>query len=128
MKKWIKLILAIIVSSIAIIGISAYKYSRNSPLRISAEDAKARLAKKDFDVVLDVRTDMERKTLGLYPGSIHVPSGEIEARIGKEISNKGAKILVYCNTGQRARLAAEKMKELGYKNVVYISEGHGALM
>ncbi len=128
MKKWLKLIVALIVSILAIVGISLYKYARESPLRISAEEAKERLAKKDFDVVLDVRTDLERNTLGLYPGSIHIPSGEIEARIQKAIPNKGAKILAYCNTGQRARMAAEKMKGLGYKNIVYIAEGHGSLL
>lgn len=121
------LILATIVSVVAIVVISAYKWARESSLRISAVEAKERLAKKDFDVVLDVRTDWERKNLGLYPGSLHIPSGDLEARAARELPNKGAKILAYCNTGQRARAAAEKLQGLGYKNVVYIAEGHGAL-
>ncbi len=123
-----RLILAAIVSAIAILVISAYKYARDSPLRIPSEEAKGRLAKKEFDVVLDVRTNLERKNLGLYPGSIHIPSGELEARAAKELPKKGAKILAYCNTGQRARMAAEKLKELGYNNVVYIAEGHNSLL
>lgn len=128
MKKTTRLVLSILVAFVAIIVISLYKYARDSPLRISAKDAKERLAKKDVDVVLDVRTDWERKNLGLYPNSLHIPSGDLEVRAAKELPNKGAKILAYCNTGQRARAAAEKLEAMGYRHVTYIAEGHGALL
>jgi rhodanese-related sulfurtransferase len=128
MKKWFRLILAIIVAFIAIIAMAAYKYARDSPLRISSSEAKGRLAKKDVDVVLDVRTAWERANLGLFPGSVHIPSAELDVRVTKELPNKGAKILAYCNTGQRARMAAEKLQGMGYKNVVYIAESHSSLL
>jgi len=33
---------------------------------------------------------------------------------------KNAGIVTYCNTGQRARSGAERLKALGFKNVYYI--------
>jgi phage shock protein E len=128
MKKGLKLGIAIVISVVAIVAISLYKYARDSPLRISGEEAKERLGAKQFDTVVDVRTDIERKNLGFYPGSLHIPSAELESRAAKELPNKAARILVYCNTGQRARVATEKLKEMGYKNAVYIAEGHSALL
>ena len=42
-------------------------------------------------------------------------------KMGKE------EILVYCNTGQRARRAAEVLRKLGYKNVYYIESSYTSL-
>jgi len=105
-----------------------YRYAMDSPFRIDSVVAKEMLASNQFDVVLDVRTDLERSTLGFYPGSIHVPSAKLESAIERVIPDKTTRILVYCNTGQRARNATEKMRTLGYTNAVYIASGHRSLM
>jgi len=42
--------------------------------------------------------------------------------LSKNNINFNDKIIVYCNTGQRARNAAEKIYNLGFKNVKYIVE------
>ena len=44
-------------------------YAFTSAYRITAFEAKRRLAAGDFDVVLDVRTSAERDLIGSYPGS-----------------------------------------------------------
>lgn len=102
-------------------------YTFMSPYRISSEEAKRRIKDKKIDVILDVRTDFERRTLGFYPGSKHIPSAELDKRLSKEIPDKDTRILAYCNTGQRARAAVDKMVALGYKNVVYIVGPHTTL-
>lgn len=98
----------------------AYYYAISSPLKISSADAKELIKRKRVDVILDVRTDVERKTLGFYPGSVHVPAGDLETKFVPNHPDKNIQILAYCNTGQRARKAAEKLTGLGYKNVRYI--------
>jgi len=103
-------------------------YAISSPYRISATEAKRRIKGGEFDVILDVRTNIERKTLGFYPGSKHIPGAELDKRISSEISDKNTRILVYCNTGQRARAAVDKMVGLGYKNVVYIAGSHLSIL
>lgn len=111
---------------LVLFGIATYGYwySTTSPYYITASEGKAGIAQKRYNVVLDVRTPIERATLGFYPGSIHIPVNELRARIGKEIPDKNTTILIYCNTGQRARKAAELLQSMGYKNTRYIATSH----
>jgi rhodanese-related sulfurtransferase len=106
----------------------AYSYAVDSPLRISSERAKYLLKRNEIDLILDVRTDFERSTLGIYPGSVHIQSADLEKRMGKLYPDKKIRILAYCNSGQRARMATEKLQQLGYTNSVYISSSHVSLM
>lgn len=121
-------IISIVVSVILILGVSLYKYAIDSPYRITAEEAKRRLSEKKVDLVLDVRTQMERDTLGLYPNSVHIPSADLDTKAAEAIPHKNTRILIYCNTGQRARLATEKLREMGYKNTFYISGPHISIL
>jgi rhodanese-related sulfurtransferase len=106
----------------------AYSYAVDSPLRISFQKAKKLIQNKDIDVILDVRTDLERKTLGFYPGSIHIQSADLETRMPREFPNRSTRILAYCNSGHRARMATEKLQKLGYKNSVYIATTYLSLL
>lgn len=99
----------------------AYNYAVSSPYLISAKQAKFLIQNHKIDLVLDVRTDLERNTLGYYFGSIHISSSDLEKRMPLEYPNKNTRILAYCNSGQRARMATEKLHKMGYKNSVYIS-------
>lgn len=106
--------------SILIIIMALVSYSYGSPLRISTDDANSLIDNGRIEVVLDVRTDLEYN-VGHYPGSIHIPSGEIASKVMDIIPNPNTSILVYCNTGQRARRAAELLQKMGYSNVRYIA-------
>jgi phage shock protein E len=97
-----------------------YRYAQDSPLRISSEFARELLKRKDVDVVLDVRTQLERDTFGFLPGSVIIPAADIK-KVEQKYPDKNTKFLLYCNTGQRARKAAEALTQLGYKNVKYIT-------
>ena len=105
-----------------------YNLAVDSPHRISSLDAKQRIQQGGFDVILDVRTDLEVKTLGFYPGSVHIPSPEIPSKVPVQYPNKETRILLYCNTGHRARLATDVLHKLGYKNTVYISSGYKSIL
>ena len=113
---------------LGIVLLYAYRYAMNSPYRIEAEEAKKRIASGDVDVILDVRTVLERNNLGFYPNSLHIPSGELESKVEDAIPVKSTRIIVYCNTGQRARAAVEKLRKLGYMDVAYISGNHTTIM
>lgn len=107
---------------VVLIVLNVYSYA--SPLRVSPQEAKQR----KYDVYLDVRTSAERRVLGSYPGSVHIPAGELERQAPHKLPNKKAPILVYCNTGQRSRHAAEKLKALGYSDVQYIATTYRDLL
>ena len=105
-----------------------YQYAVFSPYRVSSEKAKDMIQNNNIDVILDVRTDMERSTLGYYPGSIHGPRADLEHRMMADYPNKDTRIIVYCNTGHRARMATDALQEMGYHNARYISSTYASLM
>lgn len=106
------------------IGYFLYDLAVNSRHRISAQDAK----KQKYDLILDVRTDIERQTLGTHPDAVAIPSADLEKIMPSRYPNKSIKILVFCNTGHRARLATDKLHAMGYKNAVYITSGPQSIL
>ena len=114
-----------LVAAVAVAMVLYYTY--NSPLWISAEDAKKALANRQFSTVLDVRTDTEYN-LGHYPEAVHIPTAKLASEVERRLPNKQTGILVYCNTGQRSRYAADMLKAKGYTNVRYISGPYWSLL
>jgi rhodanese-related sulfurtransferase len=106
----------------------SYQYAVSSKYRISSEKAKEMILDNKIDVVLDVRTAAERNTLGYYDGSTHIQGSDLEKRMRNEYPNKDLRIIIYCNTGRRARIATDKLHEMGYKNTMYISSSYDSLM
>jgi rhodanese-related sulfurtransferase len=121
-------ILWIIVVLVASIVYGGYQYAVSSAYRVSSEKAKEMIKKNEVDAILDVRTDLERSTLGYYPGSIHLPGADLEDRMSAEYPNKNARIIVYCNTGHRARMATDALQQMGYHNARYISSTYASLL
>ena len=121
-------VLFLVIISLGLFTYFAYVYAVDSPLRISSERAKFLIKNKEFDLILDVRTDFELKTLGFYPGSVHIQSADLERLMPTLYPNKNLRILAYCNSGHRARMATEKLHKLGYNNSVYISSHYGSLL
>jgi phage shock protein E len=111
---------------LALIGYSLYYYAVTSPYLVSSEVASAMLSKGQVDVVLDVRSALEYN-LGHFGGAKHIPVPELKERAASELPDRDARILVYCNTGQRSRAAAEMLRRMGYKNVVYIAGAYWTL-
>jgi rhodanese-related sulfurtransferase len=102
-------------------------YNLSSPMAMYPADAKDALKKGQFDAVVDVRTDAEWN-MGRYPLAIHIPVNQIGTVLGQRIPDKKAKILFYCNTSTRARVAAEEAQKLGYTNVRYLLGTHKNIM
>jgi rhodanese-related sulfurtransferase len=127
MKRQTLLILGISIILIGVVAYVAYQYAVDSPFRISSQEAKKLLQTKQIDLVLDVRTDLERKNLGYYPNSVHIQGADLEPQMLKMYPDKQIRILVYCNTGHRARLATDKLHKLGYVNATYISSQYTTL-
>ena len=117
-RKWVFLLLLIFVL--------AYVYTFTGSNRITSTEAKAMLDSGAIEAVVDVRTRAEYGT-GHYPGASNIPVTEINAQTTAGLPTTGG-ILVYCNTGQRARYAAEKLIAMGFKNVYYIAGTHGTLV
>jgi rhodanese-related sulfurtransferase len=83
-------------------------------------------------LLVDVRSNEERKFVGYIPGSIHVPWAtgtaltrnprfirELESKIG----GKSAIALLICRSGKRSALAAEAAAKAGFTSVFHVLEG-----
>ena len=80
--------------------------------RVKAADFDALLAKGDV-VVLDVREDSELAETGTVKGAVHIPLGQLEARLGELPKDKV--ILTACRGGGRASRALTLLEAKGFK-------------
>lgn len=116
-----------IITGIYTIYASLRYYSLTGHNLITCTDANKYIKNKKIKHIIDVRTQVEWD-YGHYKKSIHIPIQNISKNIlNRKISNKNDGILVYCNTGQRARNGAEKIISYGYKNVYYIDNTYDCL-
>ena len=118
MKQKITLLTILSVILLIVLGAFLY-YNLSSPLAMYPGDAKDLLKKGKFDHVVDVRTDAEWN-LGHYPLAIHIPLKQVSQLLPQRIPEKKARILFYCNTSTRSRMAAETAEKLGYTHVNYL--------
>lgn len=116
--------LAVLLIGILVLG---YLYAVDSPFRLHTSDARARIVSGKFKTIVDVRTDLEYWA-GHYPGAIHIPTGKILEESYNTLPNLEEHILIYCNSGQRARHATEVLRSLGYKNVYYVASPYWSLL
>ena len=113
-----------LVSGIMSLAYTAYaglKYYAITGLGLlNPEEAKLFLREKKIKHVIDVRTETEFN-MGHYQKSRNIPVQQFSKnKINNLGYSKNSGILVYCNTGQRARKAAELLRSYGYKKVYYI--------
>ena len=79
----------------------------------SAQEASAKIKKERNVVLLDVRTQTERKKDSIK-GSFHIPLPSIASSQNELKKFKNVEIICYCRTGNRSLNAAAKLKKLGF--------------
>lgn len=79
----------------------------------SVQEASQKIKKERNVVLLDVRSQTERKQ-GAIKGSFHIPLPTIKSSQNELKKFKDAQIICYCRTGNRSLNAAAKLKKLGF--------------
>lgn len=87
-----------------------------SVITITSEEAKNMMDQEDSLIIVDVRTQ-EEYDAGYIEGALLIPDFDIETKAESLLPDKDATILVYCRSGRRSALAAQKLVELGYLNI-----------
>ena len=122
------LCMAIVIGAILYVVYTNMDSLQLPSLEIPVEEARS----KRFRLVIDVRTPKEREELGYYPNSIPIEVDKLQSDvsflIGSGLQSLQSPILIYCNSGHRAQLAAGILYELGYTNVRYISTSYLSLL
>jgi rhodanese-related sulfurtransferase len=93
---------------------------------LTSRKAKKMIRNGEISHVVDVRTKTEYN-LGHYPNAKNIPVTQMSASKFRSMPKQDG-ILVYCNTGQRARRAAEKLRSYGFENVYYIKRPHTSIL
>lgn len=96
---------------------------RKHPNITSNEELEKKLDVNENIVVLDVREAAEY-AFNHIPNAISIPLGELENRLSE--LNTSDEIYVVCRTGNRSDLAAQKLSEKGFANVINVLPGMSA--
>jgi rhodanese-related sulfurtransferase len=91
---------------------------------ISPQDVAAKFQSGEATIV-DVREKDEWDEEHI-PGAIHMSRGTIELDIEEKVPDPNAMIVCHCGGGGRSALAAESLKNMGYKNVRSMAGGFKA--
>lgn len=85
--------------------------------QITSEEVYSKLNKSENKevYVIDVRTSAEYSN-GHIPAALNIPLSSISS-IENVIPDKSVEIIVYCQSGNRSKKAADSLLELGYQEV-----------
>jgi rhodanese-related sulfurtransferase len=85
-------------------------------------DVKAKMDRGERFHLLDVREESEFAK-ERAKGARHVGRGILERDIEGLIPDQAADIVLYCGGGYRSALAADSLRQMGYKNVTSMDGG-----
>lgn len=119
-----KIILLIIIVIIIIIGVVLKMNKKEKRIEnevvikhVSMNDIVQIMEENENYIILDARTQAEYNQ-GNIPNAICIPNETIDESVVNKLSDKNQMILVYCRSGNRSKQAAEKLKKLGYTNLI----------
>jgi rhodanese-related sulfurtransferase len=119
MKRLLFILFIVIVITIIFTGCTTMEKNQTATetayKKISAEEAKEIIESEDV-LILDVRTKEEFNE-GHIENSILLPVNDISTKAEEILTDKDAKILVYCRSGNRSATASELLIKMGYTNV-----------
>lgn len=84
--------------------------------KISCDEVKKMMDEKQSFTLIDVRTPEEFKSIHIK-GAKNVPLQAIPQKISSTAAKKEKMLVVYCQSGSRARAAQRTLKNMGYTNV-----------
>jgi rhodanese-related sulfurtransferase len=80
-------------------------------------------------VLIDIRESNELAENGVIPGSVHAPRGMLEFYADPATPyyraefDPNRRIILACASGGRSALAADRLQEMGYRNVANLDGG-----
>ena len=90
---------------------------------MSMDEVRDRIQAGDRSlVILDVR-ERDAYGEGHVPGARHLPRGQLELRVDRELTDPTARILTCCEFGKISTLAAATLRAMGYTRAVALDGG-----
>lgn len=95
--------------------------ARQRITEVSPQDVQRMQQANEDVVILDVR-DRNEWNLGHIPGALHISRGTLESNVEKAVPRE-KRVVAYCASGNRSALAADTMREMGYRDVSSMKGG-----
>jgi sulfur-carrier protein adenylyltransferase/sulfurtransferase len=89
---------------------------------VSIAEVKKMVDTRENVIILDVRDKNELED-GKIPGAMNISRGMLEFKVGMQIPDKTARVVVYCGLDLRGPLATKTLNDLGYVNAVNMAGG-----
>ena len=106
---------------LALAGAATLYAQQAAPIKqVSVSEARQRLAADKTVALVDVRTPGEFAS-GHIPGARLVELARLEALAPAALPDKSQPLLVYCQSGRRAQIAAGSLQRMGYRDITLIS-------
>ena len=119
MKRFLIILFVVIAITIMFTGCTKMEKRQTGTetayKKISAKEAKEIIESEDV-IILDVRTQEEYNE-GHIENSVLLPVNDISSKAEEILTDKDAKILVYCRSGNRSATASKQLIKMGYTNV-----------
>ncbi len=101
--------------------------ARQEVALLQVRDVKEKLDAGETFILVDVREPDEHQK-GRIPGSANVPRGVLEMTVEDNVKDPDALIVLHCAGGGRSAVAAQALKQMGYRNVASMEGGYRAWM
>ncbi len=104
---------------------SAHDLVLAAKTRITEVDlSQAEAAIRDADLLIDVR-EADEYSAAHIPGAIIIPRGLLEFKLSNDaqLAERTLKLVLYCKNSGRSALAADALREMGYRNVLSLAGG-----
>jgi glyoxylase-like metal-dependent hydrolase (beta-lactamase superfamily II) len=88
-------------------------------------EVRARIDRGSDLLLLDVR-EKEAFDAGHLPGARHIPRGQLELRVDKELPDPTSRVVTYCQYGKISTLAAATLRLMGFQRAVALDGGYDA--
>lgn len=98
--------------------------ARGKIKEMSVQEVNDYLEAGNDPALLDVR-GLDEWDRGHLKGAVHIPRGELEARVEEALPDKSREVVVICAGGVRSLLAGETLLNLGYDKVISMEGGYG---
>jgi phage shock protein E len=132
LKKYFLLSLLFSIFNITLYALDPSKHPSMKLIKYAKQHTKSMSAQKLYQLInedkeiimLDVREVLDRAEGQIYADEFYaITRGDLEFNIFGSIQDMNATIVTYCRGGKRGILAAYTLKQLGFKNVMYLEGG-----
>ena len=117
MSTLLKPLITAIVSALLAVLLSACSENYNSSITPTALNEI--ILSDDTPIIIDVRSETEFAE-GHIPGAINIPFNQIDNVVNDVNDDKEEPVYIYCASGRRADIAASKLANALYTNIVHV--------